>query len=162
MKARNKSYTLILFLIITLLPATVRGQETLLQNTNNTGDSMPNIKQRALISGALFISTIISGYVLSSEGTPHNILLTTGHKLMGAANWGLLNYTVYQKNKAQSLTGGEIASTVFMNLCYVSTIVTGALLTSENPMPQWVHSVHGMASWLSIVSSAILLLVLNK
>ncbi len=123
---------------------------------------MPNITTRAIIAGALFVPTIITGYITSNQGKPQNTLLVAGHKITATADLLLLNYTVYQRHQFAKLDGPEIAATIFTNLCYAATIATGALLTSENQMPHWVNSVHSVMPWLTILSSAVLLYVLNN
>jgi ABC-type multidrug transport system permease subunit len=74
----------------------------------------------------------------------------------------LLNYTVYQKHKIKPLDGAEIASTIIMNFCFVATIVTGGFLGTENQMPEFIHTIHTYSPWLTILSSGLLMLLLNR
>lgn len=126
------------------------------------GDIMPNIQKRALISGGLFIPTMALGYILTNSSKPLSTLLLTGHKLTGAANLFLLNYTVYQKHKAKPLDNYEILGTVLMNVCFIGTIATGALLSLDKPMPEFVYTLHSITPWLSIITSGILYLLLGN
>lgn len=126
------------------------------------GENMPHIPTRALIAGALFVPTILTGYLINHTDKPFNPILLGVHKIAALADLVLLNYTIYQKIQITSLSPLEVAATVVMNICFVGTMVTGALLSTDNHMPQMVHTAHSIGPWLTIASSGLLLYILGS
>lgn len=121
-----------------------------------------NIRYRTLISGVLFTTTLATGFWLSNSEIPYNTLLFTTHKLTTLSNIALLNYTVWQKHKHLSLTNAEKITSIVMNICFVSTIATGGMLSTNKTMPKFVHALHKSTPWITIASSRLLLYLLNK
>ena len=122
----------------------------------------PNIGAATAISGALFLPTFLTGYWLSNSDEPPNDLLLAGHKITAAANLVFLNYTVVQMHRVEPLSVPEAGATIFMNLCFAGTIATGALMTVEKQWPDWVNRAHQVTPYLTVASSALLLLLLNR
>lgn len=123
---------------------------------------MPNLGTTAAISGALFLPTFLTGYWLSDSDRPSNDLFLAGHKITAGANLVLLNYTVVQAHRVEPLSPPELGATIFMNLCFAGTIATGALMTVDPEWPEWVNRAHQVTPYLTVASSALLLLLLNR
>lgn len=122
---------------------------------------MKKIRKRTYISGALFIPTIATGYLMShNDGYPNTLLLTT-HKLASVSNLILLDVTTIHKKKRMNLSVAEKIAAITMNVSFISTIGTGGMLSMKKPMPEAVHKMHSISPWLSVVSSGILLFLLN-
>lgn len=131
--------------------------------TNQNQINTPyNIRSRTLISGALFTTTLATGFWLSNSEKSYNTLLFTTHKLSTLSNIALLDYTVWQKHKQISLTNAEKITSIVMNICFVSTIATGGMLSTNKTLPKFVHSLHKSTPWITVVSSSLLLYLLNK
>ncbi|MBK9290848.1 MAG: hypothetical protein IPM52_04390 [Bacteroidetes bacterium] len=131
-------------------------------NNQNPINTPYNILNRTLISGALFTTTLATGFWLSNSEKPYNTLLFTTHKLSTLSNIALLDYTAWQKHKHFSLTNAEKITSIVMNICFVSTIATGGMLSTNKTMPKFVHTLHKTTPWITIVSSSLLLYLLNK
>jgi len=124
-------------------------------------EMMDKIHKRTYISGALFIPTIATGYLMSNaEGRPNTLLLTT-HKLVAVSNLVLLDITAIQKNKTMKLSVAEKITAITMNVCFVGTIATGGMLSIDKEMPNAVHTAHNITPWLTVLSSGVLLYLLN-
>lgn len=121
-----------------------------------------NMKQRTLISAGLFIPTIATGYLLSNGNRPPNTALLTIHKLTDVSNLILLDATVLKKRRVTSLTFLEAFTTVTMNICFVGTIATGGMLSMNHEFPSIVKSIHTVTPWLTVLSSGVLLCLLNQ
>ena len=119
-----------------------------------------NMPNRALIAAALFAPTVLSGFALTNMGEPYNTWLVTGHKLAGVANMVLLNYTAWQANRIRPMDCGEWTATIFTNLCFVATIASGAVMTMDMDVPDWVRTTHRTTPWVTMASSALMLFLL--
>ncbi len=140
---------------------------TVIATTINYKNSRPqnefyNIRNRTIISGALFTTTLATGYWLSATEKPYNTILLTGHKLSTLSNIVLIDATLFQKRKHFSLSNTEKLSAIIMNICFVSTIATGGMLSTDRTMPKYVHTFHKTTPWLTLISSGLLLYLLNK
>lgn len=111
-------------------------------------------------AGLLFLFVILSGIWLSSTGRPLNTVIFTIHKLIGVAAFGFLIVTVYRMNQTTILTPIELTAAVIAGLFFISTIVTGALLSTEKSMPAIALTLHQLLPALTILSSATTLFIL--
>jgi hypothetical protein len=125
-------------------------------------ESSIDIRTRTLISGGLLVPSIASGYWLTNAGEPRNTALFTTHKLAAVSNLVLLDITLYQRNEAVPLDATELTAAFAMNLCFVGTIATGALLSVNKPMPEAVHVAHRAAPWLTVLATSAVLYLLNR
>lgn len=140
---------------------------TVIATTINYKNSSPqnefyNIRSRTIISGALFTTTFATGYWLSATEKPYNKILLMSHKLSTLSNIALIDITLFQKRKHFSLSNTEKISAIIMNICFVSTIATGGMLSTDKTMPKYVHTFHKTTPWLTLASSVLLLFLLNK
>lgn len=70
-----------------------------INNSASTLTTPYNIRNRTLISGALFATTLATGFWLSTTEKPYNTILLTGHKLSSLSNIALIDVTLLQKRK---------------------------------------------------------------
>lgn len=130
--------------------------------SSSTQNEFYNIRNRTIISDALFTTTLATGFWLSATEKPYNTILLTGHKLSTLSNIALIDVTLFQKIKHFSLTKTEKISAIIMNICFVSTIATGGMLSTTKTMPKYVHTLHKTTPWLTLASSGLLIYLLNK
>jgi hypothetical protein len=118
---------------------------------------------RAISAGLLFLFVFASGIWLSRSGRPLNVAFSTVHKLVSLAVGIYLLVTIYQSNQQVSLDSAEWLAIVVTGLCFLGTVASGGLLSTENPMPVAVLRVHQVMPVLALLSSAAsLYLVLGR
>ncbi len=120
------------------------------------------MKTRTLISAGLFIPSIATGYLMRGSGGNPNDGLLAVHKLSTVSNLVLLDMTVLKKRKTASLTWLEKFVAITMNASFLATITTGSLQSVEGTVPGWVNTSHQITPWATVLSSGILLYLLNK
>jgi hypothetical protein len=119
-----------------------------------------NATVRVVIQGLLFLFIFLSGIWLSRAGRPLNVGLSTVHKLIGLAAGVLLLVTIYQRSRAVPLSGMEWIAIAVTGLCFLGTVVSGAFLSSDEPMPVAVLRVHQVVPVLTVLSAGATLYVL--
>jgi len=104
--------------------------------------------------------TFLSGFWLSRAGKPYNGIALTIHKLISLAAAVLLAVIIHQVNQATALHTIEwIASTV-TGLLFLGTVITGGLLSANNPMPRVIQRLHQITPYLTVLSTAVTLYLL--
>ena len=115
---------------------------------------------RAIVVGLCFLFVFLSGVWLSRIGRPLNVGLSTVHKLVSLAAGVFLLVTIYQRNRVVPLGGVEWAAIVVAGLCFLGTVASGGLLSSEEPRPVAVLRVHQVVPVLTVLASAVMVWVL--
>jgi uncharacterized membrane protein YhiD involved in acid resistance len=115
---------------------------------------------RAAVAGLSLLLVLLTGIWLSRRGRPLNVGISTLHKLVGLAAGVLLLVTIYQRNRVVPLDAAEWIAIVVTGLCFLGTVVSGALLTSDEPMPVAVLRVHQVVPILTALSSGATLYLL--
>ena len=115
---------------------------------------------RAAVAGLLLFLVFLTGIWLSRRGRPLNVGISTLHKLVGLAAGVLLLVIIYQRNRVVPLDAAEWIAIVVTSLCFLGTVVSGALLTSDDPMPVAVLRVHQVVPVLTALSSGATLYLL--
>jgi uncharacterized membrane protein YhiD involved in acid resistance len=117
---------------------------------------------RAVVAGLLLLLVFLTGIWLSRKGRPLYVGISTLHKLAGLAAGVLLLVTIYQRNGVVPLDAAEWVATVVTGLCFLGTVISGALLTSDEPRPPALLRVHQIVPVLTALSTgATLYLVLG-
>ena len=124
-------------------------------------DFNSKVRKRTYISSLLFIPTIATGYLLSNSEKPNDLVLAV-HKLSSASNLALVDLTLWQKHKKFGLSNSEKIAGFTMNFLFLSTICTGTLLTLENSPSEFINQVHSISPWLTVLSTAVVLYLLNN
>ena len=132
------------------------------KGANSEKADMLNLKKRSLVTGALFLPAVLTGFWLTQKGSPPPTWLVTGHKLFILADLVYLNKTFFEAKKLGLIGGTDVAAMGMMNLFFVGTIATGAMLTLEQEMPQAVTTAHHVTPWLTVASSALMLYLLGR
>ena len=119
-----------------------------------------NIAVRAIVVGLFFLFVFLSGIWLSRTGRPLNVGISTVHKLISLAAGVFLLVTIYQRNQVVPLSASEWITIVVTGLCFLGTVVSGGLLSSDKPMPVAVLRVHQVVPVLTVLSTAATLYLL--
>jgi hypothetical protein len=115
---------------------------------------MNTITTKLIVSGILFLFTLISGVIVSHSGRPLSVGLVTIHKLIAVATVVLIGMAVNQLYK----TGDgkvfiELSVTVITAVLFLALVATGALLTRDIQLPEAILKVHQVVPLLALVSS---------
>lgn len=106
------------------------------------------------IAGAFFVFTVLSGYWLSHSGRPLNGLILTIHKLISLAAVIYLGINIVRLHQAAPLAPLAIALSALALLFFLALIATGGLLSVAKPMPSFVHTIHQVGPYLTVLSTA--------
>jgi len=122
-----------------------------------------NTAVRAIAAGLFFLFIFLSGIWLSRTGRPLNVGISTVHKLISLAAGVFLLVTIHQRNQLVPLSGTEWIAIVVTGLCFLGTVASGGLLSSDKPMPVAVLRVHQIVPVLTMLSTGVtLVLVLGR
>lgn len=117
---------------------------------------------KAIIAGLFFLLVFLSGIWLSRKGRPLNAAISAVHKLVSLAAGIFLLMTIYQRNQVLPLGATEWIAIVVTGLCFLGTVASGGLLSSDKPAPVALLRVHQIVPVLTLLSStATLYLVLG-
>jgi hypothetical protein len=84
----------------------------------------------------------------------------TIHKLISLAAVVFLVITIYQINQVAKLSAIELVAGVVAGLFFLSTIITGGLLSTGKPMPAAILTMHQITPFLTVLSTAVTLYLL--
>ena len=121
---------------------------------------MDAVQLRFVGIGALYLFVFGSGVWLTRSGRPLNALLLTIHKLVSLAALILIAATIYPTNRGIGSDAIELGASVVTGLLYLSTIATGALLSTEKPMKGAVLTMHKVTPFLTVLSTVVTLYLL--
>jgi uncharacterized membrane protein YhiD involved in acid resistance len=116
---------------------------------------------RAIIVGLGLVLIFATGIWLSRKGRPLNVGISTIHKLIGLATGVFLLVTIYQRSRAVPLSAPEWAAIVVTGLCFLGTVISGAILSSDEPKPVAVLRVHQIVPVLTVISTGATLYLLH-
>lgn len=120
-----------------------------------------NANSFTMIGAVAFLVVFPSGYWLSRAGKPYSGIILTVHKLISVAAFVLLVITMIGSSQAARLGAAELIGGVVTGVLFLSLIATGALLSSDNEMPALVLRVHQIAPYLTVLSTAATLYLLQ-
>ena len=109
---------------------------------------------RVVGSGLSFLFIFLSGFRLGHFGKPYSVIMLTIHKLISLAAAGFVVIAVYQINQVATLSGIAMTTVVTTGLLFLSTGVTGGLLSTDKPMPAAVLRLHQITPFLTVLSTA--------
>jgi hypothetical protein len=115
---------------------------------------------RAIGAGIFFLLIVLSGFWVSNSGRPLNVLIFTIHKLIALAALIFLGITVYGIHQAAGLSRLEVTGAIVTGLFFIGLFATGALLSSDRPMPVIVLRLHQLLPFLVTASTAAMLYLL--
>lgn len=90
------------------------------------------------------------------------MVVLTIHKLIAVAAFVLLVVIMVRSNRATALSAIELTAGVVAGLLFLSLIITGGLLSSDNPMPAVVLKLHQIAPYLTVLFTGVTLYLLQS
>ena len=125
---------------------------------------MDTITGKLIVTGILFLFTLISGLIVSRSGRPLNIWLVTVHKLVAIGTVVLIGIAANQLYKtSDGKVFIEMTVMVISAVLFLALIATGALLTREElQLPEIVLDIHKIVPLLALVASTITVYLLVK
>jgi hypothetical protein len=111
-------------------------------------------------AGMVFLFIFLSGIWLGRYGRPFNSIILTFHKLISLAAAVALVVILYQANQVAALSATELAAGVVAGLLFLGTGICGGLLSTDKPMPTLVSTIHRIAPFLTVLSTAATLCLL--
>jgi hypothetical protein len=120
-----------------------------------------DITSKLILSGILFLLTLLSGFWLSQAGKPYNTAIFTIHKLIALATVIIIGVTIrafYQPLQANF--GFELGLIPLIAFLFLALFVSGALLSIGKPDAAVVLRVHQAAPLLALLSSTLILYLL--
>jgi len=115
---------------------------------------------RVIGAGLFFLFIFLSGFWLSNTGKPFNVILFTIHKLIGVAAVVFLVITVNRIHQVAALSTIELIACVVTGLFFVSTIISGGLVSLDKPMPAAISMMHKLFPYLTVLSTTVTLYLL--
>ena len=109
---------------------------------------------QAIIAGIFFLLIFLSGIWLSRKGRPLNAGISALHKLISLAAGIFLLVTSYQRSRLIPLNTIEWVAILVTGLCFMGTVASGGVLSSDEPKPAAVLRVHQIVPVLTLLSSA--------
>jgi hypothetical protein len=104
--------------------------------------------------GVLFLFIFLFGFWLSRSGRPINTLILTIHKLIALGTLIFIGVTIHQAHQIAPLSTAAIAATVITGVLFVITIITGGLLSLEQPVTA-VSIVHKIGPFLTVAGAIV-------
>jgi len=117
------------------------------------------LTSRVIVTGALFIFVFLSGFWLCRSGRPISTIILTVHKLIALGTLILIGVTIFQVHQVASLSTAAIVATVMTGVLFVVTIITGGLLSLEQPVTA-VAFVHKIGPFLTVAGTIVTMVFL--
>jgi hypothetical protein len=115
---------------------------------------MNTLTARFLVSGLLFVLSVVTGIWLRSSGRPFGDLLFTSHKLSAVATVIIIGWSAYRIYKVGDLPGPSILAVAITGTLFLVLAVTGALLTFDKLASQVALRIHQIVPALAMASMA--------
>jgi len=122
---------------------------------------MSTVQLKVAITVFIFLIIFFSGFWLNKTGKPYNIIVLTMHKLISAGMIIYIAVACYQLYKAAGLNTSELILSLSMIIVFIGSIVSGALLSTGNPLPSITAIIHRSLSYVSILFTGILIYFLR-
>lgn len=121
-----------------------------------------NILQLRIVSAGLFLLLIVpSGLWLGHAGKPYSAMLFNLHKLIALGAFIFLMIHVYRMHQVNPLTPLQFTVCVLTALFFVSTIVSGGLVSVDRSIPAAVLMSHKLLPYLTLLSTTASLYLLG-
>jgi hypothetical protein len=117
---------------------------------------------RIVEAASSFAIIFVSGYWLSRVGKPYNVIVLTIHKLVSLAAVVFLIVAMIQAAQALALAATDLVAGVVAGLFFLALMATGGLLSGEKEMPAVVRRLHQIAPYLTVLSVAVTLYLLQS
>ena len=121
---------------------------------------MGTMQVSLVVTGILLLLICLSGIWLKRAGRPLNAGISAIHKLIGVGAGVFLIMTLVRMNDATPLTTGQWVAVVAAAACFVGTVATGGLLSTDKPATPLLTALHRIIPALTVVATAGLMYVL--
>ncbi len=120
------------------------------------------ITTKIMISGFLFLLAIASGIWLSKSGKPLNTAIFNAHKLIALAGVILTCMVIFNLLKNTEINIAVLSLIIFSAVFAIILFISGALLSIEKPIGNYVLIIHNISMILTIITSAATVFFLFK
>lgn len=118
---------------------------------------------KLIVAGLLFFFTLLSGIWVSHSGKPINGVAFTIHKLIALAATIVIGISIYTLFKTLDQRSWIVLAVIATTgLLFIVLFITGALLSRNTPLPIAILRIHQGAPLLALISSTIILYLLNS
>lgn len=118
---------------------------------------MNTVPLRILGTGLFFLFTFFFGFWLSRTGRPYSTVLFTIHKLLALGAVVFLAISLYKVHQQTPLNPTQMLVSFLAAVCFVTTIITGGLLSIDKALPSAILKLHHMLPYLTLISTGIVL-----
>ncbi len=124
---------------------------------------MKTFDSKLIVTGILFLLTIISGVWLSKTGKPYKMGIVTVHKLISIATLVVAALAVFQIQKGIALNAMSVVLICVSAIFFIALIVSGGILTRpDTESLQPVLFLHKALPMITLLVSAFTFYYLRK
>ena len=109
--------------------------------------------------GLFFILVFLSGYRLRQTGKPYGTITLTIHKIIGLVVIIFIFIIISKLSQAVRIGTVELIAYIVSGLIFLSTIITGGLMSLNKEMPSIILIMHRVLSYLTVISTVIVLYI---
>jgi hypothetical protein len=124
---------------------------------------MNAVTNKLVLSGILFLTTVVSGFALVRAGRPLNSAIFSVHKIIAVAMIVLVVLSVRQlKSSAEGPTYHDVSMMILTGIFFLALIISGSLLSFDLDLPAMVSRIHQVAPVLTLASAATTIFLLSR
>jgi hypothetical protein len=124
---------------------------------------MKTFESKLIVTGILFLLTIVSGVWLSKTGKPYKMGVVTAHRLISIATLVVAALAVFQIQKGIALNAMSIVLICVSAILFIALIVSGGILTRpDTETIQPVLLLHRVLPVITLLISAFTFYHLKK
>jgi hypothetical protein len=124
---------------------------------------MKTFESKLIVTGILFLLTIVSGVWLSKTGKPYKMSIVTAHRLISIATLVVAALAVFQIQKGIALNAMSIVLICVSAILFIALIVSGGILTRpDTETIQPVLLLHRVLPVITLLISAFTFYHLKK
>lgn len=112
--------------------------------------------------GLFFLVIFIFGFLTSCSGRPHNSVLLNIHKLAALAAFIMLFITARRAHLNSPFSPLELSVVILAVLLFILTGISGGLISALETPPLIISLLHKTTPYLSLISSAACLFMLQN
>jgi hypothetical protein len=117
---------------------------------------------KIIVTGVLFLLTIISGIWLHNTSMPLNTLIFTIHKLLALAAVIFTAIAIYNLCKNVEIKTIILILIIIAGLSLLALFISGALLSIGKPAGSVILTVHNIVTILAVFSTAVTIYLLVR
>lgn len=116
---------------------------------------------QAMGAGLFFAVILLTGFWLSRAGKPYRSLVLNIHKLIALAAATLFVWTLVRQSHMTAFDVWDWVAGIGTGLCFLTTGITGGLVSLESPMPALISLIHRVGPYLTVITAAVALYLLS-